>query len=106
MFLYKNLFFRYLLFFQSQSCLLESTAAIFRQSTGYVLSFSRKIFYHDEISEVKLVSTCCFPFNFYGNTKNFKSISQGLRNSEEVREVEILYFADDTCFNCADEVVD
>ena len=28
MFLYKN--------FQSQSCLLESTAAIFRQSAGYV----------------------------------------------------------------------
>ena len=35
MFLYKNLFFRYL-FFQSQSCLLESTAAFFRQSAGYV----------------------------------------------------------------------
>ena len=35
MFLYKNLF-QYLLFFQSQSCLLESTAAIFRQSAGYV----------------------------------------------------------------------
>ena len=30
-------FFQYLLFFQSQSCLLESTAAIFRQSAGYVL---------------------------------------------------------------------
>ena len=37
MFLYKNIFFQYLLFFQSQSCLLESTAAIFRQSAGYVL---------------------------------------------------------------------
>ena len=36
MFLYKNLFFLYLLLFQSQSCLLESTAAIFRQSAGYV----------------------------------------------------------------------
>ena len=36
MFLYKNLFFQYLLLFQSQSCLLESTAAIFRQSAGYV----------------------------------------------------------------------
>ena len=34
MFLYKNLFFS--IFFQSQSCLLESTAAIFRQSAGYV----------------------------------------------------------------------
>ena len=34
--LYKNLFFQYLLFFQSQSCLLESTAAVFRQSAGYV----------------------------------------------------------------------
>ena len=32
MFLYENL-----LLFQSQSCLLESTAAIFRQSAGYVL---------------------------------------------------------------------
>ena len=31
-------FFRYL-FFQSPSCLLESTAAIFRQSAGYVLHF-------------------------------------------------------------------
>ena len=30
-------FFQYLLFFQSKSCLLESTAAIFRQSAGYVL---------------------------------------------------------------------
>ena len=36
MFLHKNLFFQYLLLFQSQSCLLESTAAIFRQSAGYV----------------------------------------------------------------------
>ena len=37
MFLYKNpFFFQYLLLFQSQSCLLESTAAIFRQSAGYV----------------------------------------------------------------------
>ena len=36
MFLYKNLFFFQYLFFQSQSCLLESTAAIFRQSAGYV----------------------------------------------------------------------
>ena len=39
MFLYKNLFFQYLLFFQSQSCLLESTATIFRQSAGYVQWF-------------------------------------------------------------------
>ena len=31
-----NLFFQYLLFFQSQSCFLESTEAIFRQSSGYV----------------------------------------------------------------------
>ena len=37
MFLYKTLFFQYLLFFQSQSCLLESTVAIFRHSAGYVL---------------------------------------------------------------------
>ena len=45
MFLYKNLFFRYL-FFQSQSCLLESTAAIFRQSVGYVFySFNATIVY-------------------------------------------------------------
>ena len=34
MFLYKNLFFQYL-FFQSQSCFLESTVVIFRQSAGY-----------------------------------------------------------------------
>ena len=34
--LQKSFFFQYLLFFQSQSCLLESTAAIFRQSAGYV----------------------------------------------------------------------
>ena len=33
----KIFFFSNLLFFQSQSCLLESTAAIFRQSAGYVL---------------------------------------------------------------------
>ena len=39
MFLYKNLFFQYLLLFQSQSCLLESMAAIFRQSAGYVIQF-------------------------------------------------------------------
>ena len=44
MFLYKILFFQYLLFFQSQSCLLESTAAIFRQSAGYVLSFLSDFF--------------------------------------------------------------
>ena len=41
MFLYKNLFFQYLLLFQSQSCLLESTAAIFRQSAGYVSLFGK-----------------------------------------------------------------
>ena len=35
-FVRKSFFFQYLLFFQSQSCLLESTAAIFRQSAGYV----------------------------------------------------------------------
>ena len=35
-FVQKFFFFQYLLFFQSQSCLLESTAAIFRQSAGYV----------------------------------------------------------------------
>ena len=35
MFLYKKFFFQYL-FFQAQSCVLESTAAIFRQSAGYV----------------------------------------------------------------------
>ena len=40
MFLYKNLFFQYLLLFQSQSCLSESTAAIFRQSAGYVFIYS------------------------------------------------------------------
>ena len=39
MFLYKNLFFFQYLFSQSQSCLLESTAAIFRLSAGYVLHF-------------------------------------------------------------------
>ena len=44
-FLYKNLFFfQYLLFFQSQSCLLESTAAIFRQSSGYVWFFAVMFF--------------------------------------------------------------
>ena len=32
-------FFQYLLFFQSQSCLLESTAAIFRQSAGHASIF-------------------------------------------------------------------
>ena len=31
-------FFRYLLLFQSQSCLLESMAAIFRQSAGYIFN--------------------------------------------------------------------
>ena len=41
MFLYKNFFFQYLLLFQSQSCLWESMAAIFRQSAGYVL-FTKK----------------------------------------------------------------
>ena len=41
MFLY-NFFFQYLLFFQSQSCLLESTAAIFRQSAGYVCFFPER----------------------------------------------------------------
>ena len=35
-FVQKSFFFQYLLFFQSQSCLLESTVAIFRQSAGYV----------------------------------------------------------------------
>ena len=35
-FVQKSFFFQYLLFFQSQSCLLESTAAIFWQSAGYV----------------------------------------------------------------------
>ena len=38
MFLYKNLFFQYLLFYQSQSCLLESTATIFWQYAGYFYS--------------------------------------------------------------------
>ena len=32
-------FFQYLLFFQSKSCLLESTAAVIRQSAGYVYYF-------------------------------------------------------------------
>ena len=45
MFLYKNLFFQYLLFFQSQSCLLESTAAIFRKSAGYVSNWILRIFF-------------------------------------------------------------
>ena len=44
MFLYKNrFFFQYLPFFQSQSCLVESTAAIFRQSAGYVIDTSHRI---------------------------------------------------------------
>ena len=34
-----NFFFQYLLFFKSQSCLLQSTVAIFRQSAGYVSIF-------------------------------------------------------------------
>ena len=39
-----KIFFSYILFVQSQSCLLESTAAIFRQSAGYVsYSFSSSI---------------------------------------------------------------
>ena len=39
-FVQKSFCFQYLLFFQSHSCLLESTAATFRQSAGYVLNFS------------------------------------------------------------------
>ena len=35
-FVQKSFFFQNLLFCQSESCLLESTAAIFRQSAGYV----------------------------------------------------------------------
>ena len=41
-FVQKSFFFQYLLFFQSQSCLLESTAAIFRQSAGCVLIYSKE----------------------------------------------------------------
>ena len=40
----QNFFFQYLLFFQSQSCFLKSTAAIFRQSAGYVFNCSRTKF--------------------------------------------------------------
>ena len=43
-FVQKSFFFQYLLFFQSQSCLLESTAANFRQSAGYVWYFLREYF--------------------------------------------------------------
>ena len=41
----QKFFFQYLLFFQSQSCLLESVAAIFRQSAEYVCwSFDMRFF--------------------------------------------------------------
>ena len=43
-FVQKSFFFHYL-FFQSQSCLLESTAAIFRQSARYVFFASPLIFW-------------------------------------------------------------
>ena len=41
MFFVQKSFFQYFLCFQSQSCLLKSTAAIFRQSSGYVFSIQK-----------------------------------------------------------------
>ena len=60
MFVYQNLFFQYLLFYQSQSCLLESAAAIFRQSAGYVFYFViRKIFSLYPLKSKSEIETGC-----------------------------------------------
>ena len=45
-FVQKSFFFQYLLFFQYQLCSLESTAAIFRQSAGYVCIILPEDFVH------------------------------------------------------------
>ena len=70
MFLYKILFFQYL-FFQSQSCLLESTVALFRQSAGYIffqffcsISLSLKFLKVDE-GFLRDKITCYYHFMSY-----------------------------------------
>ena len=84
-FVQKSFFFQYLLFFQSQSCLLESTAAIFRQSAGYVLQFKEFRLYWCIDSKrsssdllqsevfVLLIAVSAIPGGYYCATNFFKS---------------------------------
>ena len=59
-FVQKSFFFQYLLFVQSQSCLLESTAAISRQSVGYVLYNSMNLNCIEALSFLKICSHILF----------------------------------------------
>ena len=67
MFFVKNLLFQYLLFFQFQSCLLDSTAVIFRQSDGHVCKIGSEFFPEDRM-------------NINYETDNFNTVFKEIKN--------------------------